>query len=104
MTIVDEHSRFINVCPLRSKADASGELMKFVRYFERQTGHLVKVLHTDGGTEFNRAIADLEDRGVEIHPTTPYTAASNGLAGRSHQAILTLARTCLSQAKLPFKY
>ena len=46
----------------------------------------------------------VRDKGVQVHLTTPYTAASNGLAERSHSVILSLARTCLSQANLPFKY
>lgn len=80
---------------LRSKADASYELLKFVRQFEQQTGHLVRVLHTDGGREFLRATGDLKDKGVHVHKTTPYIAESTGLAERSHGIILSLAHTCL---------
>lgn len=104
LTIINEFSRYLAVRPLKSKSDASGESLNFVRYFERQTGHQVRTLHANGGTEFNPVIADLKDNGVEIHTTTPYTAASNGLAERSYRVILELASTCLSQAKLPFKF
>ena len=104
LTIVEEHSRFLAVRPLRSKAEASAEVMKFTRYFERQTGRKVKRLHTDGGSEFKRAADDLQDMGVEVEYTTTYTPQSNGLAERAHGVILSLARTCLSQAKIPFRY
>ena len=61
LTIVDKKSMFLKAVPLRSKADTSGELQKFVRYFKHQTDHLVNVLHrmlhTDGGPERSRAIA-----------------------------------------------
>ena len=83
---------------------ASAELLQFVRFFERQTGRLVRTLHTDGGTEFSRAASDLREMGVEVHTTTPYTAPSNCLAERSHGVIVALARKFLSQANLPFKY
>ena len=104
VTITEEHSRFVAVRPIKSKSDAAPAVKRFVRYFEKQTGQVVKKIHTDGGTEFRRALLYLEDSGVQVSITTPYTPESNGLVERAHQTIVANARTCLQQAKLPEMY
>lgn len=104
VTIVEEFSRFVAVRPIRSKSDAAEEVLRFVKYFEKQTGHPVRKIHTDGGTEFRRALDRLDADGVQISVTTAHTPESNGLAERAHQTILSLARSCLYESKLPEKY
>ena len=104
LTIVEEYSRFTAVRPIGTKGDASRELLQIVQFFERQTGQSVRTIHTDGGKEFSRAVDYLRDQGALVHITTPHTPQSNGLAERSHSSILSLARTCLSDAKIPLKY
>lgn len=101
LTVVDEFSRFTHVCPLRSKSEASDSLLSFIRRFEKQTGHTVTGVHTDGGTEFRRALDQLDTDGVDVSTTTPYTPESNGLAERTHAVITSLARACIKQSKLP---
>ena len=104
LTVVDEYTRFTYTCPLRSKGEASEALLHYVKCFEKQTGHTVHALHTDGGGEFSKARKALKSQGVKTTHTTSYTAASNGLAERTHGTILALARSCLLQSKLPLKY
>ena len=104
LTVVDEYSRFTYTCPLRSKGEASEALLHYVKCFEKQTGRTVRALHTDGGGEFVKARKALKSQGVKCTHTTAYTAASNGLAERTHGTILALARSCLLQSKLPLKY
>lgn len=101
---MEELSRFTYCVPIRNKSLASDSLLRVIEQFERQTGHLVRTVHTDGGGEFRRAMAYLEGQGVKIEITTAYTPQSNGLAERTHSTILSLARICLSQAKLPMEY
>lgn len=104
LTIVEEVSRHTTVIPIRTKRDASEEVLNYVSRFERQTDRTVKSIHSDGGSEFDKAFKHLERLGVDSSRTTPYTPQSNGLAERSHGIILSMARTCLSQAGLPFGY
>lgn len=104
VTIVEEHSRFIAVRQIRSKEDASYAVLSYIRYIEKQSGCTVKRVHTDGGSEFKRALDTLKDQGVHVSITTSHTPESNGLAERTHSTILGLARTCLAQAKLPLQY
>lgn len=104
VTIVEEFSRFVCVCPIRCKADAADKVLRFIKYFEKQSGHTVRRIHADGGTEFTKAIDHLRDDGLNISITAPYTPESNGLAERTHQTVLSLARTCLQESKIPEKY
>lgn len=101
LTIIDEYTRLVHVEPLRKKGDASAKLLQYVRYFERQTGQLVRGIHTDGGSEFTKALTYARQQGIDVSLTTAYTPESNGLAERTHSTILSLARASLLQAKLP---
>ena len=104
VTIVDENSRLLGVRPIVRKAETSDVILKYVKYFEKQTGCTVRKVHTDGSPEFKRALDELDRQGVEISITTPYTPASNGLVERMHQTVALAARTCLLQANLPAKF
>lgn len=104
VTMIEEYSRFVSVRPIKSKGEAASEVLKFIRFFEKQSGRVVKKVHTDGGTEFLRSLSELERQGVDISTTVPYTPESNGLAERTHQTVVANARTCLHQAKLPLKF
>lgn len=97
-------ARHTTEIPMRSKGDAPEELLSYVARFGRQTDPKVKSVHSDGGSEFNKAFNHLERLGVDTSGTTPYTPQSNGLAERSHEIILSLGRNCLSEAALPFDY
>lgn len=104
VTMVDSFSRYLSATPLKTKGDASREVLTFCEWFERQVGFSILELHTDGGGEFQKASAALRKLGVEISLTTPHTPSSNGLAERYNGIVLSLSRTCLLQAKIPLKY
>lgn len=104
LTIVDEFTRFVEVVSLRTKGEASNALLHFMNVFERQSGQTFRSLHTDGGSEFERAMAKFEDMGIAVTTTTPYTPPSNGLVERTQGVLLSLARSCLVESKLPLEY
>jgi hypothetical protein len=52
VTVVDELSNFCSVLPVTSKATIASHLTDTITYWERQTESKVKVVRTDGGTEF----------------------------------------------------
>lgn len=104
LTVVEEYSRYTYVCPIRTKGETSDELLRFVKCFEKQSSHVIREVHADGGGEFKRAKRALEDKGVKFTLSTPYSPQSNGLAERAHGVILSSARSCLLQAKLPVSF
>lgn len=104
LTITEEQTRFVAVRSLKWKADAAESIIRFVKYFERQTGYNVKNIHRDDGSSFLRALSTLEELGVKISITTPYTPGPNGLVERTQQTILFNACTCLRQFSHPDLY
>lgn len=46
VTTVEEFTRFIAVRPIRSKSDAATEVLRFIKWFEKQCGHTVFKVHT----------------------------------------------------------
>lgn len=104
LTIIDEYSRYAQTYPMKSKGEASQLLLNFIRKLEKQSGHTVKKVHTDNGTEITRALDYLDKQGVEVTTTTPYTPESNGLVERTHGVILSIVRSCLVQSKLDQSY
>lgn len=98
LTVVEEYSRYIYVCPMVTKGQASDQLLHFIKCFEKQSGHVIREVHADGGGESKRSKKWLEGQGVKCTLSTPYTPQSNGLAERAHGVVLSLARTCLHQA------
>lgn len=59
LAAIDKSSHYKYIFPLQSKADATDELLKFIKRFEKQSGHVVRAVHTDGRTELNRVITIL---------------------------------------------
>ena len=83
----------IHAYPMRSKAEAS-EILLYIKRFEKQSGHTVKSVHYDNGTEFKRALIQLTETGAITTTSTPHTPQSNELANRTHQIIMNDIRVC----------
>ena len=104
LTIIDEATRYADTRPLEKKSDASPALLSFMKRFERQAGVKLRALHTDDGSEFFKARGEFEELGVKITTSTAYTPTSNGLIERTQGVLLSYARSCLEQARLPLTY
>lgn len=101
---MEEYLRYVHVKLSRSKGEASDTLLEFLKFFEKQTGHKIRKVHTNGGGEFTRARKELKAKGLTFTHTSAYTPHSNGLVERTHKTITSIARANLLQAKLPHKY
>lgn len=73
---------------------------------ENQWGWRVKIVRTDGGTEFKNEMWDkyCQRRGIVHETTTPHSSSANGVAERRNRTILDLARSMLSDSRLPAHY
>lgn len=60
VTIVKAKTWNVAVHCVKDKSEICGELITYVRFFERQTGYPIREVHTDRGTEFRRALSKLE--------------------------------------------
>lgn len=52
LTIIDDHTRFVWVFPMVSKAEAQTQLKSFVAFVEKQFEAKVKIIWSDNGSEF----------------------------------------------------
>lgn len=74
-----------------------------LKLIERHTGHQVKLIISDGGGEFINHTLErwLEDKGIRIRPSPPYTKQLNGVAERSVRTFKDAGRTLLARAHAP---
>lgn len=56
LTVVGEYSWFTTVFELRSKGESADVLLRLMRFLEKQSGHYVRSVHTDGGSELKREL------------------------------------------------
>lgn len=79
-------------------------MWRFVNCFEKQSGHKVCMLYTDGGTEIGGVIDELKNKGVQLSVNTSQTPESTRLVEIIHQKISSMALTCWKDAKLPVMF
>lgn len=76
---------------------------RFKSMVERQRGHKLKILKTDGGGEFTsgefRSYCD--DEGIVREVVLPYTPQQNGVAERKNRTIMNMVRSMLKAKNLP---
>ncbi|PLW26426.1 hypothetical protein PCASD_25224 [Puccinia coronata f. sp. avenae] len=102
LTLVDQHTGYISVTLLKQKSEAMDAFLAFKIFFEKQTGHFIQKLITDGGGEFvNKSLNNaLESFGIQHNISPPYTPQHNGVAERANKTIINMARCMLSQSNL----
>jgi transposase InsO family protein len=102
LTLVDQFTGYIHTVILKTKDQSAGEIMNYKRLFEKQSGHSLKKLITDGGGEFcnNNLTSLLSEHGIQHNVSPPYTPQNNGIAERANRTILDMTRCLLMQANL----
>ncbi|KAJ9545397.1 hypothetical protein OSB04_025104 [Centaurea solstitialis] len=103
LVIIDDYSRFTWVFFLRTKDETSGLIKPFVKRVENQVNLRVKVIRSDNGTEFKNADLNsfCEEKGIERQFSAPRTPQQNGVAERRNMTLIEVARTMLTDSKLP---
>jgi Reverse transcriptase (RNA-dependent DNA polymerase)/Integrase core domain/GAG-pre-integrase domain/Zinc knuckle len=104
LTIVDDYSGYGAVMPLKRKYEAAEQVKLIILEWQRQSGFLVKRLHCDRGTEFQKTLkVFMQHEGIQ-HITSPsYTPEQNGRIERYNKTILGVVRCMLRQFRLPPK-
>lgn len=99
---IDEFSRFSWIYFLSTKDEVGHTFSEFKSQVENLFNRKIKVLQTDGGTEFKpiaKAFPEI------IHQIScAYTPQQNGIAERKHRHIVELSLTVLSHAALPLSF
>ena len=103
ITLLDDHTGYSLISPLRRKSDAAAFLKTSITMLERQTGYTVKRIRSDNGGEFINTELDTfyQSKGIKSETSVPYTPQQNGKAERLNRTLLDKARPMLADANLP---
>lgn len=109
MTVVDDHSRLIWIRFLTDRKDIFLQFRAFRAWAENvhsAAGHRVKRVRMDGGGEYaSHAFTRwLDQQGIEVERTPPYTSSQNGVAERVNRTLADLMRSMMVSAQLPHQY
>jgi hypothetical protein len=101
--MVDTYSGEVTQFCTKSKADIAVGVINKIKEIERQWNSKVKMIFSDGGTEFiNHTLLDwLKNEGIVNQVSPPYTQQLNGVAERNIRTVKDLGRTILLGAGAP---
>jgi len=102
VTLLDDYSKFSAVRPLAHKSDTAAAVIDTLTFLETQTGHQVRRLRFDNGTEYiNSTLSNFcRDRGIKLETTVRYTPEQNGAAERLNRTLLNKVRPMLNANNL----
>ena len=97
------YTGYTTVYPITTKGDVLAKIKEYVPWISRQFQVNVKAFYSDQGSEyFNQDTLDyLTSEGIELHSTSGYSPASNGVAERLNLTLMNDVRAMLIGAHLP---
>ncbi|MBW0495239.1 hypothetical protein O181_034954 [Austropuccinia psidii MF-1] len=103
LNIQDCFSCLTVVIPLLNKAGAKIELQKWIIQFINMTGHKVKLVRTDNGSEFKNIIFEefLKAQGIIHEYSIPHENNQNGNIKWTNRTTSEMERASLNVANLP---
>lgn len=106
LTFIDDFSRHCTVYLLANKSDVFAAFKNYFELTRNKFGTSIKKIRSDRGGEYmlREFLAFLSENGIESQRTAPYSAQQNGVAERKNRSLMEMARSMLSDAKLPDTY
>ncbi|PKU67006.1 Retrovirus-related Pol polyprotein from transposon TNT 1-94 [Dendrobium catenatum] len=103
---VDDFSRFSWIFPMQTKYEVFTIFTVFRAQIEKYTSKSIKMIRTDGGTEYvNHNFKHyLQTNGIAHQISCLYTPEQNGVSERKHRHIIETTRTLLHTAAVPYCY
>ena len=105
MNIINDYSSYPWGFTLKWKSDAVQVFKDWKVKLERETGHKVGIVRTDGGGEYTgfeyESMLKRDGDGITHQTTALYTSAQNGKSERLHHTIMGRAWAMRLDAKLP---
>ena len=103
LVIVDDYSRYTWVMFLRSKDEAPGIIITFLKRIQILLRAQIRIVRTDNGTEFvNQELrAYFESVGITHQTSVVRTPQQNGVVERRNRTLVEAARTMLIYSSAP---
>ena len=106
LTFTDDCTRYGRVFILSNKKASTvlTAFKDFQAWAERQSGHKIKQIRTDRGTEYmDEMIAYVKSIGIEYCPTAAHSPQSNGVAERMNRTLFDMACPMLDASGAPLE-
>jgi len=106
LMFTDDFTRYKVGYLLKRKSEAFACFKEYKALVEKQQGKAIRKLRTDEGREYmsNELSHLLQQEGIEIQRTTPYTPQSNGVSERVNRKIIGTTRALLHAVSAPKQY
>jgi transposase InsO family protein len=105
VTLLDDYSSYASVHFVERKPAVGQVVRDTLVQWERSTGHKVKVLRTDNGTEYMGDLKRwLKATGIMHQLTAEYTPQQNVRAERLNRTLMDKARALLLQHNMPHEF
>jgi hypothetical protein len=76
--------------------------IEFKTKVENKSGKQIKILSTDGGGEYQGAVAAyLKKEGIIYETTASYTSEQNGISEQANRTLFEQVRVILTETNLP---
>lgn len=102
VTFKDDYSGHLKLYLMKKKSEVLDNFKIYKAYMEKQTGHEIMSIRTDGGGEYtsNQFIDLLQTAGIDIQRTCRDSPQMNGVAERVNQTLINMAKTMIHAAGL----
>ena len=111
ITFIDDYSRYMYLCLLRSKDEALGTFKVFKIEVENQCGQLIKIMRSDRGEEYYGKYTEngqapgafakfLQENGIVAQYTMLSSPDQNGVAERRNRTLMDMVWSMRSNTKL----
>ena len=103
ITLIDTATRYIWVYCINNRTQVPVTIINAIEHTAAQHQQYPSLLVTDNAKEYLALTLQdqLQRRGIELRPTTPYTPQENALAERINRTLMEKVRATLSHSQLP---
>ncbi|CAA0814940.1 Unknown protein, partial [Striga hermonthica] len=104
INFVDHKTKFTWIYFLKHKSDASNAFIHFRTLVENRFSKKIKIVQSDGGTEYKPLSDFFHQNGITHRMSCPYTPEQNGSVERKHRHIVDSALSILAQSSVLKRY
>src|SRR6218665_572036 len=103
---IDDYSRYTMCYLMQHKDEVADKYKEFVAEVSNKFQRKPKLSRSDNGGEYtgSKLINYLNQEGIRLQTSVPYSPSQNGVAERKNRSIVEMVKCMLLDAGLPLKY